>query len=128
MPRWSRHPILVLVLVKNLVFTFLLAAAGHSQKMAFQTAQNLVSHTGCLLSKDGRFIQQDEETQQVFEINGPAPDLKANIGNRVQITGRLSTTRPVVQIAGAVIDVATVSPRSRGGCLSVASGLEAQAN
>jgi hypothetical protein len=116
------------VLVNKLALACLLVAAGHGQKMVFQTAQNLVTHTGCLLSKDGRFIQQDEDTQQVFEINGPASDLKANIGNRVQITGRLSTNRPVVQIAGAVIDVATVSPRSRGGCLSVASGLEAQAN
>jgi hypothetical protein len=99
---------------------------GHGAKIALQAAQNVVSHTGCLLAKDGHFIQQDEETQQVFEIRGP--DLKANVGNRVLTTGRVAAARPAIQMATAVIDVNTVSPRSQGGCLSVASSLEAQAN
>ena len=98
-----------------------------ASRIVLQPAKSaVVSHTGCLLLKDTRFIQQDEETQQIFEINGP--DLRANVGNKVQITGRIASTRPVIQIATAVIDVTTVSPRSRGGCLSVASSLGAQAN
>jgi hypothetical protein len=95
--------------------------------LAAASAQNpVVTHTGCLLGKDGGFIQQDEETGQVFELRGP--DLKANIGNRVLTTGHLSTSRPSIQIASALIDIATVSPRSQGGCLSVASSLAAQPN
>ena len=117
--------------MRKLALMCLVAAVGAAgQEARVQHAEvqqaDVVSHTGCLLAKDGRYIQQDEETQQVFEINGP--DLKANVGNRVQITGRISATRPVISIANAVIDVSTVSPRSRGGCLTVASSLEAQAN
>ena len=101
---------------------------GASAKIALQSAQApTVQHTGCLLLKEGRFIQQDEDTQQVYEINGPS-DLRANVGNRVLTTGRVSSAKPVIQIAMAVIDVSTVSPRSQGGCLSVASALDAQAN
>ena|SRR5579871_37099 len=102
----------------SITFGLLLAAAG---------AQNpVVTHMGCLLGKDGGFIQQDEDTGQVFEIHGP--DLKANIGNRVLTTGHISASRATIQIASAVIDIMTVSPRSQGGCLSVASALAAQPN
>lgn len=122
----------------KIIFILMLAGAGGALPAAIMTGRSggilfqaapsgtLVSHTGCLLAKDGRFILQDEETQQVFEIKGP--DLKANVGNRVRTTGRVSSARPVIQIATAVIDVSTVSPRSQGGCLTVASSLEAQAN
>jgi len=122
-------------LEKLISIWLLMAAAGslpasiapsRGARIALQAVQPVVSHTGCLLAKDGRFIQQDEETQQVFEIRGP--DLKANVGNRVLTTGRVAAARPAIQIATAVIDVNTVSPRSQGGCLSVASSLEAQAN
>jgi hypothetical protein len=114
----------------------MLAAAGGSapaltvhgrSAIALQTAQSpVVSHIGCLLGKDKAFLQEDEETRQVYEVRGP--DLKANIGNRVLTTGRVSAAAPTIPVAAAVIDLLTVSPRSQGGCLSVASSLEAQAN
>jgi hypothetical protein len=121
---------------KVLSLWLLTAAAGglpasmvssRGARIVLQAAQSAtVTHTGCLLAKDGRFLQQDEETQQVFEIRGP--ELKANVGNRVLITGHVAAARPAIQLATAVIDVLTVSPRSQGGCLSVASSLEALAN
>jgi hypothetical protein len=92
--------------------------------IAFQA--KVITHTGCLLAKDGRFIQQDEDTQEVVELHGP--DLGVNVGNRVQVTGRASNSRPVIPIATSVLEVTSVSPRSRGGCLSVASTLDADAN
>jgi hypothetical protein len=102
-------------------------ASSRRAKIALQaTPPRTVTHTGCLLAKDGHFIQQDENTQEVVEIRGP--DLGVNVGNRVQVTGRASTTRPVVPIATSVVDVTSVSPRSQGGCLTVASTLGADAN
>jgi hypothetical protein len=101
-----------------------LIAPGRMAKIALQA--RVITHTGCLLAKDGRFIQQDEDTQEVIELHGP--DLGVNVGNRVQVTGRASNSPPVIPIATSVLDVASVSPRSRGGCLSVASALDAEAN
>src|SRR5262249_44760049 len=79
---------------------------------------------GCLLFKDGRFILQDENSQEVVELTGP--DLAANLGNRVQITGTASATKPAVTIATSVMTVTAVSPRSQGGCLVAASALDAR--
>lgn len=102
-------------------------APGRSAGIALQAAQSgVVSHTGCLLGKNGQFILQDDDSQEVIQLNGP--DLRTNMGNRVQVTGRASTAKPSVQPATSVLDVTTVSPRSQGGCLSVASALDAQAN
>jgi hypothetical protein len=96
---------------------------GRSASFSMQAAQSAVTRTGCLLYKDNRFILQDESTQQVIELNGP--DLAANVGNRVMVSGAASTTRPVVSIATSVINVSSVAPQSTGGCLSIASGLGA---
>jgi hypothetical protein len=132
--------ILGLVLLEIITFTSLLGLAagtagydglplalivpGRPAHIALQA--KAITHTGCLLAKDGRFIQQDEDTQEVVELHGP--DLGINVGNRVQVTGRASNSRPVIPIATSVLDVTSVSPRSRGGCLSVASTLDAEAN
>jgi len=103
----------------------LLAAipAGHSMSFSMQASATAM-RTGCLLSKDGRFILQDEITQEVVEVNGP--ELALNVGNRVELTGRASTARPNVSIATAVFDATSVAARSQGGCLSVAAALDAK--
>jgi hypothetical protein len=101
-----------------------LIAPARPANIAFQA--KVIMHTGCLLAKDGRFIQQDEDTQEVVELHGA--DLGVNVGNRVQVTGRASNSRPAIPIATSVLEVTSVSPRSRGGCLSVASTLDAEAN
>jgi hypothetical protein len=85
-----------------------------------------VTRTGCLLYRESRFILQDDETREVVELSGP--DLDLNTGNHVEITGAASQNKPVVNIATQLINVSAVSPRSPGGCLTVASLLGASAN
>jgi hypothetical protein len=110
----------------------LLAAIPAGRRMSFSMqagaagqAGAAAMRTGCLLTKDGRFILQDDNTQEVIEVNGP--DLALNVGNRVELTGRAGTARPSVAIATAVFDATSVAARSQGGCLSVAAALDARA-
>ena len=105
----------------------LLAAvpAGRSFSFAMQAGSaGVITRTGCLLYKDGHFILQDENTQEVVELNGT--NLAPNTGNRVEVTGAASGAKPAVSIATVVLNVATVTTKSQGGCLSVASALDAK--
>jgi len=91
---------------------------------AFQAAQGQTVHTGCLVYKDGRFLLQDQTTQEVIELSGP--DLAANVGNRVEARGAASSIRPSVAPATSVMNIVSVAPQSQGGCLSVAAALNAR--
>jgi hypothetical protein len=104
----------------------LLAAipAGRTMEFTPQAANGVVTRTGCLLFKNYHFIIQDENTQEVVELNGQ--NLAAQVGNRVQIAGTASSAKPAVNIATLVVNVSNVTPKSSGGCLSVASTLNAQ--
>jgi hypothetical protein len=82
------------------------------------------TRSGCLLYKDGQFILSDQAAQAVIEIHGP--DLALNTGNRVEITGAMANVKPSVAIAAAYMNVASVSPLALGGCLTVASALDAR--
>jgi hypothetical protein len=107
----------------------LLAAipAGHRMNLAFQAAQSgTLTRSGCLVYRDAHFILQDDSTQEVVELNGNAQDLSKNLGNRVEVKGTASGARPAVSIATSVLAVSAVSPQSEGGCLVVASNLNAQ--
>jgi hypothetical protein len=87
-------------------------------------ATGAVRRTGCMLYKDGHFLLQDENTQEVVELNGK--DLALNTGNRVEIGGTASSDKPTLSIATLLINVTSVAPKSQGGCLSVASALDAR--
>ena len=101
--------------------------AGRHMNLDFQAAQTgTLTRSGCLVYKDGHFIIQDDNTQEVVELAGNAQDLAKNLGNRVEIKGTASTARPAVSVATSVLTVASVSPKSQGGCLVVASALNAQ--
>jgi hypothetical protein len=89
-----------------------------------QAANGSVTRTGCLLFKDNFYIMQDENTQEVVQVVGS--NLSAQVGNRVEITGTASSTKPNVTIATQLINVASMTAKSSGGCLSVASTLNAQ--
>ncbi|HLW76091.1 MAG TPA: hypothetical protein VKS01_03880 [Bryobacteraceae bacterium] len=103
----------------------LLASLAAGRSMSFEPQNSpAVSHTGCLLYKDGHFILQDENDNSITELNGP--DLAKNTGNRVTATGTLATARPAVQIATSVMNVTKVDLKSPGGCLTAASTLNAQ--
>ena len=97
---------------------------GHRMDFAMQAASGIVTRNGCLLSKDGRFLLQDQNTQEVLEIRGN--DLATQVGNRVTITGAASVIRPVLPIASGVLNANTVTLQETGGCLSVAAALDAQ--
>ena len=99
--------------------------AGRSMLFAPQAGQGAsFTRAGCLLYKDNHFILQDDNTQEVVELNGQ--DLAANVGNRIEVTGTASAARPAVTTATSVMNVTALSPRSQGGCLVVASNLQAQ--
>jgi hypothetical protein len=110
----------------------LLAALPAGRAMLFDPqASNtgVVTRTGCLVYKDGHYILQDENTQEVIELSGPpaiTQELQKNTGDRVEITGPVSGTRPAVSIATSAITVSKVTNKSSGGCLSVAAALNAQ--
>jgi hypothetical protein len=100
--------------------------AGRTMSFAMQaSATGTMTRTGCLLYKDGHFILQDENTQEISELTGI--NLAANVGNRVEVTGTAAEAKPSVAIATVVLNVSTVTTKSQGGCLSVASALDAKA-
>lgn len=110
----------------------LLASIPAGRGMSFSQqagATGSVARTGCLLYKDGHYILQDENTQEVVELNALDPvarDLQKNTGNRVEVTGTAGPTKPAVSIATLLMNVAAIAVKSQGGCLSVAAALNAQ--
>jgi hypothetical protein len=104
--------------------------AGRSMNFSMQAGTTgAVTRTGCLLYKDGHFILQDEYTLEVSELSGGEAvlrDLRTNTGNRVEISGGTTSTKPAVAAATISINVLLVTPKSTGGCLSVAAALDAQ--
>ena len=99
--------------------------AGRQMTFGMQAAAaGVVTRTGCLLSKDGRFLIQDQNTQEVVEVRGD--NLATNVGNRVAATGTVSALRPAIAIATSVLNANAVTLQQSGGCLSVAAALDAQ--
>ena len=99
--------------------------AGRQMTFGMQAAAaGVVTRTGCLLSKDGRFLIQDQNTQEVVEVRGD--NLTPNVGNRVAATGTVSSLRPAIAIATSVLNANAIVLQQSGGCLSVAAALDAQ--
>jgi hypothetical protein len=99
--------------------------AGRQMTFAMQAAAaGVITRTGCLLSKEGRFLIQDQNTQEVVEVRGD--NLAANVGNRVAATGTVSVLRPAIAIATSILNANAVVLQQTGGCLSVAAALDAQ--
>ena len=98
--------------------------AGRRMNFAMQAAAGVVTRTGCLLSKDGRFLMQDQNTQEIVEVRGN--NLASNVGNRVSATGTASNLRPALAIATSILNATTIMLQQTGGCLSVAAALDAQ--
>ncbi len=99
--------------------------AGRQMTFAMQAAAaGVITRTGCLLSKDGRFLIQDQNTQEVVEVRGD--NLAMNLGNRVAAIGTGSVLRPALAIATSILNANSVVLQQTGGCLSVAAALDAQ--
>ncbi len=96
--------------------------AGRTMSFALQQG-GTVMRTGCLVSKDGRYLIQDQATQEVVEVTGP--NLAQSVGNRVTATGTASTARPTVTGATSVLNAMSIMVVQQGGCLSVAAALNA---
>lgn len=92
------------------------------RNVAFQAAQGQTVHSGCMVYKNGHFLVQDQNTQEVVEISGR--DLAANIGNRVEVRGAALST-PAAAPATSAMNVTSVALLAQGGCLSVAAALDA---
>lgn len=104
----------------------LLATIPEGRSMSFspQASNGAVTRAGCLLFKDHHFIIQDENTQEIAELAGQ--NFAPQVGNRVEITGIASSAKPAVTIATLLVNVSGMALKSSGGCLSVASTLNAQ--
>ena len=102
-----------------------LIRAPFKGRIAMQAAPGQPVHTGCMVYKNGHFLVQDQNTQEVVEISGA--DLPANVGNRVEVRGTASST-PGIAPATSLLNVTSVALVSQGGCLSVAATLEARAD
>jgi len=98
--------------------------AGRHLNFAAQAQTGVVTRTGCLLSKDGRYLIQDQNTQEILEVRGN--ELAMYVGNRVIMTGAASALRPGLSIATGVLNVTAIAQQEAGGCLSVAAALGAQ--
>jgi hypothetical protein len=102
----------------------LMAAIPAGGVLSFAFQQN-ATRTGCLVYKMDHFLLQDDNTSEVLELSGSG--LSANVGNHVDVTGSITTTRPVVSPATVVMSVSGVTLKAAGGCLTVASSLSASA-
>ena len=104
--------------------------AGRSMSFSPQAGSTgEITRTGCLLYKEGHFILQDDNTQEISELNGRdqvARDLANNTGNHVDAMGTAASAKPVVSIATSLMNVSKITQKSQGGCLTVATALNAQ--
>jgi len=98
--------------------------SGRHMSFAAQAAAGVITRSGCLLSKDGRYLVQDENTMEVVEVRGD--NLASNVGNRVNATGAVSALRPALSIATSILNASSITLKQTGGCLSVAAALDAQ--
>jgi hypothetical protein len=105
--------------------------AGGAMSFAMQAAAaGAMTRVGCLVYKDGHFLLQDENTREVSELiakdDATSRLLSKDTGDRVEVTGTAANQRPALPAATVVISVATIIVKSEGGCLSVASVLDAK--
>jgi hypothetical protein len=98
--------------------------AGERREFEVQEVQSVLSHSGCLLFKDNRYILQDQATQEVFEVVGS--NLGSNMGNQVTVNGSVvPNARSTVVPASSIINAASVVQTRRGGCLTAAIAIGA---
>jgi len=97
---------------------------GAAMKFNPQAPGTAQTYSGCLVYKENRFLVQDEATGDVIEVQGAG--LQPQVGNRVKVEGTVASKEPVVKLAKVLFDVTSVTQVASGGCLTVASNLNAQ--
>jgi hypothetical protein len=77
--------------------------------------------TGCLASKDGKFVITDQTTNVTMEVRGPG--VEKEVGNHVEITGASDAGSPTVKGASQIINATAVTRVGKAGaCSSKAAG------
>jgi len=103
----------------------LVAALASGREMSFEPqaagASAPTKVSGCLVSKDGKFIVVDRTTNVTMEVQGTG--LTPELGNQVEITGIAEGTPPTVAGASQLITATSVNRVAKGGCASVAKKL-----
>lgn len=98
------------------------AQLGMGDALEFEATEKTASATtqasGCLLAKNGGFILVDRTTNVILELQGV--DLRANLGNRVDIMGTADRTVPKVADTPQLVTVASAKMVAVGGCAEVA--------
>lgn len=100
-----------------------LAAIAGGQSRSFAMQQNL-TRSGCLVYRAPGFLLQVDDSQEVLQLSGGP--LAQNVGNRVQVTGTPSATPASISPAVSLFNVASLTLRATGGCLTTAAALNAQ--
>jgi len=81
--------------------------------------------SGCLLEKEGKLAIADQTTNVLLELS--SLDLRAEVGNRLDITGRAEPGKSTVNGASQRIKVADWKRVAKGGCSAVAKKFGASA-
>jgi len=77
--------------------------------------------TGCLSSKDGKFVITDQTTNVTMEVRGAG--VEKEVGNHVEITGASDAGSPTVQGASQIINVSAFKRVGKAGaCPSNVAG------
>ena len=76
--------------------------------------------TGCLSSREGKFVIVDDTTKLTMEVRGTVVEKEA--GNRVQITGASAAGSPTVTGASQIVNVSELKRISKGGACSSKAG------
>jgi hypothetical protein len=88
-------------------------------------APTITQVSGCLLTKDGKYLIADQTTNVTFEVHGRGLDKQ--VGNRVAITGTADEAAASLARASQSITVTEVKLVGKGGCASIAKALGAAA-
>jgi hypothetical protein len=101
----------------------MLASISVGRNMSF-AMQQAITRAGCLLYKDTGFVLQVDNSPEVLQLAGGP--LAQNVGNRVEITGTPAAAAATISPAAVILNVAELTLRAPGGCLTAAASLNAQ--
>ncbi|MGA2740327.1 MAG: hypothetical protein ABSG65_23165 [Bryobacteraceae bacterium] len=102
----------------------LIARVDSGREMVFEPqeagAAELTKVSGILALKDGKFILVDRITNVTMELQGTG--LEAEVGNLVEITGKVDSAAPTVAGASQIIDVSNIKRLTKSAGAAGAAG------
>ncbi len=95
--------------------------SGHSLELTEQDQQGATGPSqfaGCIqrvkVGGVDHYVLRDETTNVVIEVSGP--DVAANVGKAVQVTGAIDSATTPIQGASQFVQVTALTPQNRKGC------------